>query len=276
MIEQPKVEDENNILLPTLLTVSFPFILSIIYFQVKENNLGSSLEGLKYVIPLLTFLLGQLLAKRDKDRDAKKLIFRIGKKVDFELEEISEYLSNIETSALKYKRTYSSELLRKEGYELAEYLDRIYVQIRSESDIYDFQYGNEILYHINQLKNELNYLLSLPEGSPETIFDWLEETRFLYINTMKIRLLISKNILKDNQRFDFLINRLKNYAVRLRRLRDRIETKIARISRNLEEGINMENHTDDIDFSYDVNTEAGAIEMIQKTFQEFGRQIKEI
>ncbi|MGP1385989.1 MAG: hypothetical protein ACTS2F_20695 [Thainema sp.] len=228
------------------------------------------------MIPLLTFLLGQLVAQRDKDRDTKKLIFRIGKKIDFELEEISEYLRNIEAIALKYKRTYSSDLLRKESHELVEYLNRAYVQIKSELDIYDFQYGNEILYHINQLKNELNYLLFLPEGSTETIFDWLEETRFLYINTMKIRLLISKNILKDSQRFDFLIDRLKDYAIRLRRLRDQIETKIARISRNLEEEIDVENHTDDIDFSYDVNTEARAIERIQKIFQEFGRQIEEI
>ncbi|MGP1387837.1 MAG: hypothetical protein ACTS2F_30145 [Thainema sp.] len=36
----PKVKDENNILLPTLLTLSFPFILSIIYFQVKGTSIN--------------------------------------------------------------------------------------------------------------------------------------------------------------------------------------------------------------------------------------------
>lgn len=267
----PKIEDDNNILTFSALVIACPFIFSVIYTYIKENDSLFLGEELKYTTPLLTFLLGQFLAKRDKEKNAQKLVARLAKKVDFGLEEISILLRELEGEVLELKRTLDFTLLDSKSRELIEYLNKTYDQTKAEENIYDFQYGQEVLFHMDHLKKELIYLTSLSTESPATIFDWLEEIRVLYISTFKIRLMISKSILADGTRVNFLLSIIKRYQINLERQRDRIEKKKLRADQNLGKGISTREYEEDIDVKYDVDNEASALRQIQELLQEFDK-----
>jgi|GEM_PF-3949940 len=273
----PKINDTKGIVIPSFVFLSSPFLA--IWIMPALTN-GDVNEIIKPIIPLITFILGQTITKREKQKETKKQEIALSTMIIHEIEiDVIGSLSRIEGQLMASVQKPEAVAIVDEIKSLCEKfeleMEKLDERLRVQLDVIKIDSAIGIPSYIGKIKRDLKRIASI-ELTPENRLRRLGYIRLHIVEgyTNIVILSISHEELK-NRFLDGFILKLNQERKRLIQLRDH-KKSITEHWRGKPENERPKNSDITLYLQFDINTEDKAIQEIESLFQRFEIPIKNV
>jgi hypothetical protein len=151
-----KINDPKGILIPSLLFLLSPFFTEWI---VSTRNFTDFPEIAKPLLPLLTFILGQNIAKRDKVKEREEQQSKIALMLIFKIEmALFEALSFVEREIMSAIRAGTDAVLEESKTDFRKHnskVESIYTELSSQLDLVKSDNGRSCLLYVKKVSDFL-------------------------------------------------------------------------------------------------------------------------
>jgi len=269
----PKINDKKGVIIPSFIFLSSPFIA----IWAKSILTHGGVDGIiRSLIPLITFIAGQRITKREKQEEIKKQEIALATMLIFQVEEnIIQALSAIERE-LTSGRNNNEVTLDKLRICCDKYntkIEELYNKFSFQLEVTKTNSGLQTLSYLKETRDCLERITATSLTSEDRSY-YLSEIRVYkiqgYANIITlIKELISNNELLHERFLNGYIRKLKQELKRLLLLRNIKKTRMKYWQDK--SVVERENHPDgDLYFRFDIDTEDEAIEGIETIFEFLG------
>lgn len=261
-----KINDEKGILIPSLFLLISPFLFTYLFSIKIYEDIA---EIVRLILPVATFILGQFITKREKQKEANKK----------EKELANMLLVMIDQAMIYFLYRLEGKLMsvtagRENFGEIKNYcekckpeIDADYHKIRNQAEILSIDAGVGSVFYFKKVRDYLEYMYSV-EPTPQNILQILIEIRSLKLEGYQHIIILIKEVINNDVLFNRVIAKLKSERKRFLQLRERHDLYLNYWINRGENEYRKRQEADPY-LSYDINTESQAINQIEDTFKFF-------
>jgi len=254
--------------------VTSAFSFSHFYLFLKKSN-GDVNEIIKPIIPLITFILGQTITKREKQKETKKQEIALSTMIIHEIEiDVIGSLSRIEGQLMASVQKPEAVAIVDEIKSLCEKfeleMEKLDERLSFQLDVIKIDSAIRILSYIEKIKRDLKRIASI-ELTSENRLNSLNGIRLHIVEGYTDIVILIKESISDeelkNRFLDGCILKLNQERKRLIQLRNEWLQLRNKLQINSDTPPYLQ---------FDINTEGKAIQAIESLFQRFEIPIENV
>lgn len=274
----PKINDPKGIIIPSFVFLLSPFLAVWIMPAFISGDVN---EIIKPILPLVTFILGQTITKREKQKEENQQKISLVKMMIYNLETNAiELLFKIDRQLMRSLQNDEENVISDEikhlHKELKLEIEKLHERLSFQLDIIKIGGGIEFLIYVEKIKNEAKRMESNLESgqlNQEYKLSHLSEIRSFVINSYEnIIYLIKESITNDEKIYAALLD---NCALKLNQERERL-MQLMRCRKSIKLKSEERNSIVELNSQFDMYSEDDAIQKIESLLQHFDMPIKTV
>lgn len=276
-----KINDPKGIVAPSFIFLSSPFLIMWIVTSLDGGGVD---EIIKPILPLATFILGQVIARQEKREDTKQQKMALATMIIYNVEtNVIRLLSRIEGQLMASLQNSEDESIANEIKILFEKfeleVEKLCEKLSFQLDVIKISGGINVLSYVEKVKKDIKRI-ELIKLTPENKSYALADIRLHIVEGYANIMALIKESVPENEsahiRFlDSCALRLNQERERLMRLRKTREL-IMNHWRNKPINELMRNSVVYFYFQFDLDPEGEAVREIEALLERFEMQIKTV
>jgi hypothetical protein len=273
-----KINDPKGIVVPSFIFLLSPFLAVWIMPALASGDID---EIIKPILPLITFILGQVITKREKQREIKQQKIALATMIIYNVEtNIIESLSRIEGQLMASIQNAKEEAITdKIKLLLGNFepeMQKLHEKLSFQLDVIKIGAGIGTLVYIEKIKNDVKRMESIPLSPENKLYSLADIRLHIIEGYANVIILVKESIPNDESIYTRFLNgcisKLNQERERLMQLR-KMRKSIMEFWKDKPKSERPKNSEMDLYSQFDIDPEGEAIREIESLLQRFDMPI---